>query len=124
MLSTLRIAGIILVLSLLPAYADPSALRAGSTDARASNTVVSGKTVRVDSAVVVTADSIASRVGADVLRKGGNAVDAAVAVGFALAVTYPRAGNIGGGGFMLLRLASGETHFIDYRETAPADRGA
>jgi gamma-glutamyltranspeptidase/glutathione hydrolase len=113
MLSTLRIAGFILVLSFLAVCADASA-------SGTSGTAVSGKTVTVESAVVVTADSIASRVGADVLRKGGNAVDAAVAVGFALAVTYPRAGNIGGGGFMLLRLSSGETHFIDYRETAPA----
>lgn len=78
-----------------------------------------GKTVVVDNAVVVSADSIASAVGADVLRRGGNAVDAAVAVSFALAVTYPQAGNLGGGGFMLIHLAEGETHFIDYRETAP-----
>jgi gamma-glutamyltranspeptidase/glutathione hydrolase len=111
--TTLRIAGLILVLSLLPAPG-------GSVDSRASGSFESGKTITVDNAVVVTADSIASRVGAEVLRKGGNAVDAAIAVGFALAVTYPRAGNIGGGGFMLLRLSSGETHFIDYRETGPS----
>ena len=79
-----------------------------------------GKTVSVDNAVVVSADSIASAVGADVLRRGGNAVDAAVAVAFALAVTYPQAGNLGGGGFMLVHLAEGESHFIDYRETAPS----
>jgi gamma-glutamyltranspeptidase/glutathione hydrolase len=82
--------------------------------------VVSGKHIDAAEAVVVSADSIASRVGVDVLQRGGNAVDAAVAVSFALAVTYPRAGNIGGGGFMLVRLAGGESHFIDYRETAPA----
>ncbi len=87
--------------------------------ASASGAVVSGKTITAKNAVVVSADSIASRVGIDVLMRGGNAVDAAVAVAFALAVTYPRAGNIGGGGFMLIRLASGETRFIDYRETAP-----
>ncbi|UCG52225.1 MAG: gamma-glutamyltransferase [Candidatus Latescibacterota bacterium] len=82
--------------------------------------LIAGKSIQADKAVVVTADSIASRVGVDVLKRGGNAVDAAIAVAFALTVTYPRAGNIGGGGFMLIRLAGGQTHFIDYRETAPA----
>jgi gamma-glutamyltranspeptidase/glutathione hydrolase len=62
----------------------------------------------------------ATRIGADVLRRGGNAVDAAVAVAFTLAVTHPSAGNIGGGGFLMVRLASGETHAVDFRETAPA----
>ncbi len=68
---------------------------------------------------VVTASPAATAVGVDILRRGGNAVDAAVAVGFALAVTHPQAGNLGGGGFMLLRLPSGEAFFIDFRETAP-----
>lgn len=81
---------------------------------------VSGVNVTVPTALVVTADSIASAVGNAVLLDGGNAVDAAVAVGFALAVTHPRAGNIGGGGFMLVRLANGDEAFIDYRETAPS----
>ena len=71
--------------------------------------------------MVVTQEAAASRVGRDVLRLGGNAVDAAVAVGFALAVTLPRAGNIGGGGFMLVHRADlGKTVAIDYREAAPA----
>jgi gamma-glutamyltranspeptidase/glutathione hydrolase len=71
-------------------------------------------------AMVVSSEPLASDAGLEVLRAGGNAVDAAVAVGFALAVTYPFAGNLGGGGFMLVRLANRETIVIDYREAAPA----
>ncbi len=70
--------------------------------------------------MVVSESSEASRIGAEVLRAGGNAVDAAVAVHFALAVTYPQAGNLGGGGFMVLRTAEGAIEAIDFRETAPA----
>ncbi|MCW3100741.1 MAG: gamma-glutamyltransferase 1, Threonine peptidase family [Chthonomonadaceae bacterium] len=69
--------------------------------------------------MVATAESRATEVGVAILKKGGNAVDAAVAVGMALAVTYPVAGNLGGGGFMLIRMANGETVAIDYREVAP-----
>ena len=72
-------------------------------------------------AMVATQDAMATRIGVDILKRGGNAVDAAVAVGFALAVTLPRAGNIGGGGFMLVYLKDkNKTIAIDYRETAPA----
>jgi gamma-glutamyltranspeptidase/glutathione hydrolase len=70
--------------------------------------------------MVASGSAIASDVGRDILRAGGNAVDAAVAVGFALAVTHAEAGNIGGGGFMLIRLKSGKVFALDYRETAPA----
>jgi gamma-glutamyltranspeptidase / glutathione hydrolase len=70
--------------------------------------------------MVATQEAAATRIGVDVLRRGGNAVDAAVAVGFALAVTLPRAGNLGGGGFMLIHRAGREPVAIDYRETAPA----
>jgi gamma-glutamyltranspeptidase / glutathione hydrolase len=69
--------------------------------------------------MVVAQEPLAADVGVQVLKDGGNAVDAAVAVGFALAVTHPFAGNIGGGGFMLVRLANGRTTFIDFRERAP-----
>ncbi|KQR77962.1 gamma-glutamyltransferase [Rhizobium sp. Leaf341] len=69
--------------------------------------------------MAVTAQHLASDVGVDILRQGGNAVDAAVAVGYALAVVYPTAGNIGGGGFMTVRLADGRTSFLDFRERAP-----
>ena len=71
-------------------------------------------------AMVVSIHELASRAGVEVMQQGGNAVDAAVAVGFALAVVHPSAGNIGGGGFMLIRMADGKLHFLDYREKAPA----
>jgi gamma-glutamyltranspeptidase/glutathione hydrolase len=76
--------------------------------------------VRTQHAMVVTIQHNATDAGVEVLKQGGNAVDAAVAVGFALAVVYPAAGNIGGGGFMLIRDNHGKTHFLDYREKAPA----
>src|SRR5690349_22565431 len=68
--------------------------------------------------MVVAQEPLAADVGVKVLKSGGNAVDAAVAVGFALAVTYPYAGNLGGGGFMLIRFADGRSTFIDFRERA------
>jgi gamma-glutamyltranspeptidase/glutathione hydrolase len=71
-------------------------------------------------AMVASVHELASRAGVEMLRAGGNAVDAAVATGFALAVVHPQAGNLGGGGFLLLRNANGKTNFIDFREKAPA----
>ncbi len=73
-----------------------------------------------DSAMVVCAHPIASKVGVSILKKGGNAIDAAIAVQFALTVVFPEAGNIGGGGFMLVRMKDGSTAALDYREKAPA----
>ena len=75
--------------------------------------------VAAENGMVVTAQQLATRVGVDVLKDGGNAIDAAVAVGYALAVVYPAAGNLGGGGFMTIRFADGRTTFLDFREKAP-----
>src|SRR5271165_1386773 len=71
-------------------------------------------------AMVASVQPDASDAGVEIMKAGGNAVDAAVAVGFALAVTHPEAGNLGGGGFMLFRRPDGEVHFLDYREKAPS----
>jgi gamma-glutamyltranspeptidase / glutathione hydrolase len=76
--------------------------------------------VHAPHAMVASVHELASRAGVEIMRSGGNAIDVAVATGFVLAVVHPQAGNLGGGGFMLIREADGATHFIDYREKAPA----
>ena len=88
--------------------------------ARGEDAIGQAQSVAAANGMVVAQEPLAAHIGIDVLRNGGNAVDAAVAIGFAMAVTYPRAGNIGGGGFMVIHRAGGEDVAIDYRETAPA----
>lgn len=85
----------------------------------AGGRAASREPVRAPHGIVASTSEIASRVGADIMKRGGNAIDAAVAVGLALAVTWPSAGNLGGGGFMMIRRANGDTEVIDYRERAP-----
>ena len=75
--------------------------------------------VTAENGMVVSTDEYATNVGVQILQEGGNAIDAAIAVQFALAVVNPEAGNIGGGGFMVVRTAEGETAALDYREKAP-----
>lgn len=87
---------------------------------KVNNKFIEGQDIVADSGMVVSAHPQSSRIGLGILRKGGNAIDAAVATEFALAVCYPEAGNIGGGGFMLIRKSDGKTDVIDYREKAPA----
>jgi gamma-glutamyltranspeptidase / glutathione hydrolase len=88
--------------------------------AAAPFSAASSQPVHAQHAIVVSVHGLASRAGSDIMQAGGNAIDAAVATGFALAVVHPPAGNLGGGGFMLIRMADGKTHFLDYREKAPA----
>src|ERR1051325_8739263 len=75
--------------------------------------------VRARHGMVASTNEVASRVGVEIMKRGGNAVDAAIAVAFALAVTHPVAGNLGGGGFMVVRMKDGKTDFLDFRECAP-----
>ena len=104
-----------LITAPLPSFVDRPEIMPGSRVEAAARPPVRGK-----HGMVSSVSEIASRVGVDVMKRGGNAVDAAVAVGLALAVVWPSAGNIGGGGFMVIRMADGRTTAIDYREMAPA----
>jgi gamma-glutamyltranspeptidase/glutathione hydrolase len=97
----------------------PSAARADERGGENKNNGLHAQHAVAQNGMVVAQEALAARVGADILQRGGNAIDAAVAVGFALAVTYPRAGNIGGGGFMVIHRADGSNTTIDYREIAP-----
>ena len=91
----------------------------GERSAKTINEIVQGKEIISDSGMVVSAHPQSSLIGARILQMGGNAIDAAVATEFALSVCYPEAGNIGGGGFMLIRTVDGKADVIDYREKAP-----
>src|SRR5271166_6116401 len=88
--------------------------------ALAASAMAATQPVHAPHAIVVSVHELSSHAGVEIMKAGGNAIDTAVATGFALAVVHPQAGNLGGGGFMLIRLADGRTRFVDYREKAPA----
>jgi gamma-glutamyltranspeptidase/glutathione hydrolase len=112
----LKLRALLLALLLAVSLAAPSSI---ATSAITQSQTAQEMGVESQTGLVVSTSSIASDAGASILHKGGNAVDAAVATAFALAVTHPTAGNIGGGGFMIVRRANGEAVTIDYREKAP-----
>src|SRR6266566_82501 len=104
-----------------PATAGPTAIRGRAVIP--TTWTLRARPVTAPHAMVVSAHPLASQVGVEILQQGGNAMDAAVAVAFALAVVLPDAGNIGGGGFIVQRTAGGEVTALDYREAAPSRAG-
>ncbi|HKZ80848.1 MAG TPA: gamma-glutamyltransferase [Pyrinomonadaceae bacterium] len=113
-----KVSNLLITLSLVLAFTATPIVSIPPLSSRVA-IAASREPVRARHGIVASTSQIASQVGVDVLKRGGNAVDAAIAVAFALVVTHPVAGNLGGGGFMMIRLRNGQTTAIDYREMAP-----
>ena len=119
-INTSRIIRLLLLTSLAFALCSTQLAPLPGVPQSSTTHAASREPVRARHGIVASTNDIASKVGVDIMKRGGNAVDAAIAVAFALAVTHPAAGNLGGGGFMMIRLKDGRTTAIDYREMAPA----
>lgn len=119
--SSLKLNTIILISCIVLPFLIPACQQASTKTIDESLELKEGPGLIANKAMVVSAHPLASEVGAEILKQGGNAIDAAIAVQYALAVVYPSAGNIGGGGFMVIRTDEGAYHSLDYREKAPAN---